>query len=116
MDIMSEFERRRGATPASNKPLPDTRDVLLLAFANKLHANYLIPVLPAFKAIFGQSIWLCVNEATARRKQREEGILAFTGSELLDVVEMSAKNMKEAAGVVATKRTFGGTIAKESSA
>lgn len=115
MDIMNEFERRRGTAPVSNK-LPNTRDVLLLAFANKLHANYLIPVLPAFKAIFGQSIWLCVNEATARRKQREEGILAFTGLELLDVVEMSAKNMKEAAGVVATKRTFGGTIAKENSA
>lgn len=119
MDLFSEFEKRRGlnpplAVPKSRNLLETTEDtwqVLALAFAGGLRHSCLIPVLADYQAVFGECIWLCPDEDKAQVKQ-QEGQVAFTPDELMDIIPIAAHDPVGAAGMVAAKRLFSGIITR----
>ena len=116
MSLFQEFDQKRGVQrpappPPEKKQEPsDVSAILKLAFAGGLKKSALIPVLPAFQAVYGDRFWLCPDEDTALAKQRTSGLLAFYPGELQKVMQLAAQNGEEAARLTMVKRTFGGLI------
>ncbi|CQR71357.1 hypothetical protein SOV_17160 [Sporomusa ovata DSM 2662] len=121
MNLFGEFEKRRGCTPpipASKcekgnqaDELTDTWKVLKLAFDGRLRQSCLIPVLPEYRVVFGDVIWICPDEDRVQNKQAA-GEVAFTPDELMDIIRIAAQDQQSAAGIVAVKKSFGGIITR----
>jgi len=120
MNLFGEFEKRRGFRPPLAVPkkagqmeaLKNTWQALSLAFAGRLRHSCLIPVLPDYQAVFGDTaIWICPDEDKARLKQKT-GQIAFSPDELQDIIRIAAQDKHKAASIIAVKKTFGGVITR----
>lgn len=116
MDLISQFEKRRGIVPpipvsSQKSERPEAVRVLELAFSGRLERSYLIEVLPPYQSVFGKAIWICPDEEKAKRKQTED-VLSFFPGELIDVCQLAAQDFMQIAGLIAMKRAFGGTVSK----
>jgi hypothetical protein len=117
MDLISQFEKRRGIIPpipvssVSRVEKSESERVLELAFSGRLERSYLIEVLPPYQAVFGRAIWICPDEEKASQKQTEE-VLVFYPGELMDICQLAVQDFKQIAGLIAMKKAFGGTVSK----
>ena len=75
----------------------------------------LIPVLPTWKPILGEAIWVVssIKEAT-RKRQNDKVNLVFTSKELLIVIEAAMHEQQQIKSIVDAKRLFSGVIEQTS--